>query len=732
MPLIKSDPIPLAKRFEDASYKVTSQIRVNPTKQPFSRDRAQVKSSLDKVTNNQKKSQSPTTLSREQKTILSNPPLESTNPIGNFIFNSTSTQLDINEPPQIYITRDALNSAGALINQSFGNIINSATNLRNFKYINGGASFPRKTLFNSQPFITRQIPSDFNQSLPSIFTAKSPDFLLRNGFLAPVNALEDVLRLSKWATTPRGLLFLLKQNILSKTGVKPEYTGFGTETPLLNSHSGLYLTTSTIAQAGVGFFGYRLNKQGLNPFAKTGDLNDKGLYYNNAITKRDADTGQQISNESFVPQNRLLALYKYKIATEPVSLSPLKNINSISDDPNELISYKGGPGSFLGLFGKTKYKISVNTNKGGNPKNLQLFNGGINYLSSITFTQNLLHLIKKTGDRSNNTIIYGFGSIETFSDFRKTIKNNLLPKPTFLPSTDYNNFNRIKTFKFGNPSINNLDRSSPYTNSKYDNDYPSADGINLKELIEKTAADDNTTDIKGLTNSNIIKFAISIVNNDNPSKRDWIFFRAYIDSFSDSYTAEWNPYNYVNRAESMYKYKGFGRSISLNFKIAAQSRAELLPLYQKLNRLASSTAPDYSQNGFMRGNLIYLTIGDWLTDTPGILNGITLTISEGTPWEIARGDNGDKQDDILQLPHIIEISGFEFTPIHNFVPKYKEYFISNEKDFTNATKNNNKANSKNLLTNNKPTPPLSTPVGDFVPAIDSQGNPIDGIIASLA
>ena len=730
MPLIKSDPIPLAKRFEDASYKVTSQIRVNPTKQPFSRDRAQVKSSLDKITNNQKKSQSPTTLSREQKTILSNPPPESTNPIGNFIFNSTSTQLDINEPPQIYITRDALNSAGALINQSFGNIINSATNLRNFKYINGGASFPRKTLFNSQPFITRQIPSDFNQSLPSIFTAKSPDFLLRNGFLAPVNALEDVLRLSKWATTPRGLLFLLKQNILSKTGVKPEYTGFGTETPLLNLHSGLYLTTSTIAQAGVGFFGYRLNKQGLNPFAKTGDLNDKGLYYNNAITKRDADAGKQISEDSFVPQNRLLALYKYKIATEPVSLSPLKNINSISDDPNELISYKGGPGSFLGLFGKTKYKISVNTNKGGNPTKLQLFNGGIGYLSSITFTQNLLHLIEKTGeDRSNNTIIYGFNSIETFSDFRKTIKNNLLPKPTFLPSTDYNKFNRITTFKFGNPSKKDLDRSSPYTNSKYSNNsYPSADAINLRELIE--GFNENAPLPTIVKNLNIIKFAISIVNNDDPSKRDWIFFRAYIDSFSDSYTAEWNPYNYVNRAESMYKYKGFGRSISLNFKIAAQSRAELLPLYQKLNRLASSTAPDYSQNGFMRGNLIYLTIGDWLTDTPGILNGITLTISEGTPWEIARDDEGNKQDDILQLPHIIEISGFEFTPIHNFVPKYKEYFISNKNEFESALEKSKNSPPKKLL--NEPPLSLSTPVGDFVPAIDSQGNPIDGIIASLA
>jgi hypothetical protein len=691
MPLINSDPIPLAKRFEDASYKVTSQIRVNPTKQPFSRDRAKVKFALDKVTNNQKKAQ----LGWFRQII-------GLDKAGNFIVDPATTKFDIDGPPQIYITRDVLDSAGSLINQSFGNIINSATNLRNFKYINGGASFPRKTLFNSQPFITRQIPSNFNQSLPSTFTAKSPDFLLRNGFLAPVNALEDVLRLTKWATTPRGLLFLLKQNILSKTGVKPEYTGFGVKTPLLNLHSGVYLTTSTIAQAGVGFFGYRLNKQGLNPFAKTGDLEDKNLYYN--VVKEKNKEGK----------NRLFQLYKYKIAGDEFDLTPLNNLNSISKDNLELISYQGGPGSYLGLFGKTKYKKVVSTNKDNNPKRLPLFNG-INYLSSITFTQNLLYKTKKTGnDRSDATVIYGFNPVITFSDFRKTIKKDQSVSVPHLPDTDYNAFNRIKTFKFGNPSQNNLDRSSPYTNSQYaTNDFPSADLINKLEVIESSPS--TKDDIVGHTNSNIIKFAISIVNNDDPLKRDWIFFRAYIDSFSDSYTAEWNPYNYINRAESMYRYKGFGRSISLGFKIAAQSRAELLPLYQKLNRLASSTAPDYSDVGFMRGNLIYLTVGDWLTDTPGILNGITLTISEGTPWEIARDDKGNIQSDILQLPHIIEVSGFEFTPIHNFVPKYKEYFISNKKDFNDALKAQEKSANKKLLPEPPPLPPPPPVV--FFPSI---------------
>ena len=77
----------------------------------------------------------------------------------------------------------------------------------------------------------------------------------------------------------------------------------------------------------------------------------------------------------------------------------------------------------------------------------------------------------------------------------------------------------------------------------------------------------------------------------------------------------------------------------------------------------------------MRGNLIYLTVGDWLVDVPGILNGINLNIPDNSPWEIARNTDGTIQKDIAQLPFIVEVSGFDFIPIHNFVPKKNAPFI---------------------------------------------------------
>ena len=62
--------------------------------------------------------------------------------------------------------------------------------------------------------------------------------------------------------TPNGLLFIAKQNVLSRSAVKTQ-----TNTGVVNG--GIYTPLSTLAQAGVLITGYHLNKQG-NPFAETG------------------------------------------------------------------------------------------------------------------------------------------------------------------------------------------------------------------------------------------------------------------------------------------------------------------------------------------------------------------------------------------------------------------------------------------------------------------------------
>jgi hypothetical protein len=163
-------------------------------------------------------------------------------------------------------------------------------------------------------------------------------------------------------------------------------------------------------------------------------------------------------------------------------------------------------------------------------------------------------------------------------------------------------------------------------------------------------------------------------------------FRAFIDSFSDSYDANWSPIEYMGRAEKLYKYKGFGRKISMAFTVVAQSREEITAMYDKLNFLASSLAPEYLPSGYMAGNIAYITLGEYIYDQPGIINSLTFDIPEESPWEIGIDDTGKRLDvkDVRQVPHMIKVTGFNFTPIHKFRPEKQTF--DNDKLGTASTR----------------------------------------------
>tara|TARA_B110000438_G_C15630318_1_gene570706 strand:- start:289 stop:918 length:630 start_codon:yes stop_codon:yes gene_type:complete len=145
-------------------------------------------------------------------------------------------------------------------------------------------------------------------------------------------------------------------------------------------------------------------------------------------------------------------------------------------------------------------------------------------------------------------------------------------------------------------------------------------------------------------------------------------FRAFIDSFSDSYTADWQGFKYSGRGENLYHYNGFDRQISLGFTVYAQSKAELIPMYKKLNYLASTLAPDYTAAGFMRGNIVRLTLGGYLYEQPGFISGMTFEAPQESSWEIAINEEGSSDSSVKELPFMIKVTGMSFTPIHEFLP----------------------------------------------------------------
>ena len=222
------------------------------------------------------------------------------------------------------------------------------------------------------------------------------------------------------------------------------------------------------------------------------------------------------------------------------------------------------------------------------------------------------------------------------------------------------------------------------------------DKINLLPLYTSTGDPIQDNGVR-----DIIKFAFEVIDNDNPAQTVPLHFRAYVTNFSDNIGAEWDSKRYMGRGENFYTYQGFTREISFNLKVAAQSKQEMMPLYQKLNYLASSLHPDYSSDGFMRGNLHKLTIGEWLYRTPGILKSMNVTIDDTYPWEIkytepetrrfrvndfpknvdpnsswkngTNSSNSPFEDsnsdaDMMELPQVLSIN-FTFSPILNNLPK---------------------------------------------------------------
>ena len=153
-----------------------------------------------------------------------------------------------------------------------------------------------------------------------------------------------------------------------------------------------------------------------------------------------------------------------------------------------------------------------------------------------------------------------------------------------------------------------------------------------------------------------------------------------MSDLSDNFTGEWDSYKYVGRGENFYKYKGYTREISIKFAVVALSRADMIYNYRKLNQLVGLTAPDYSAQGFMRGNLARVTLGNYLTGVPGIIKSVGLDIDMNAGWDINKGF-----DDMMpiatssslyvgQLPKLINVN-MTFTPIHGFIPKIGQPFI---------------------------------------------------------
>jgi len=529
-------------------------------------------------------------------------------------------------------------------------LVNLQTDLKSLKFGKdrpGGGS-------SNQPYIEKPL----NLDLPPALDFLGNDFILRGGPVgAPLATANDVARLTKYFTdfkTPSGLLFVAKQNLLSRTAVKTQTSGLVNE--------GIYTPLSTLAQAGVSAFGLHLNKQGLNPFEETGAYatNNENLY------------GVKVTPSQDPKENRLVGLYQSKIILDPTFIPEgLKNFYSPSNQI--ILTYNGGPGSDLGI-GNTNIRFADQRTGDASIKNIYTNN-------TFTYSQSELNSIPEEEDIRNGESFYigsgEKGAVTTPGDFRQKLRTTNNQETTkkignLTNAPNYISQNIETRVNLGDPGNRNGKNLTSYVEGAFNEgslfgatSYNSYDKINVYPLYQS----ENVTNDP--TINDLVKFRIGVINNNNPSQKTYIHFRAFLDQISDQYTSDWDPTQYIGRGEKFYTYKGFDRKVSLSWTVAAQSKAELIPMYKKLNYLASVCAPDYSGNGYMRGNIITLTIGGYFYEQPGLITGFSYEMNEeNATWEIGINANTAGSDSsVKELPHLIKVTGFNFIPIHTFVPR---------------------------------------------------------------
>jgi len=518
-------------------------------------------------------------------------------------------------------------------------LINLKTDLRSLRYGNdkpGGGS-------SGQPYIQKSIPSP-EDSPSNIFNTSGPDSLLRGGLLAPIKGVNDVSRLSQMFfdfKSPSGPLFIAKQNLLSRTSVKTEASkGIGYGGGGVNQ--GVYLPTSTIAQAGVGFTGTHLNLLGIDPTSPM-----SGVVEGGTPSPLGLNSYFSIVKNQSTEDNRLVGLFDAISSNEMVSnFAFQKGVNLNTNGGTVLLEYGGGPGSILGI-GKTKIKFADQRTGKNNPltiSNPDYFNG------------------KSTSKVST-----------PIQDFRVPLLDGKNESTIMSLAPDYRVKNIENRLSLGDPGRSNTADGGKNV-LRYSVDQPALDKINARPFYEPSKAPDHSQTNDG---NDLVKFSIGILQNDGKGMSNYIHFRAFIEGFSDSYNANWSDTQYVGRGEKFYNYGGFNREISMGWTVYAQSKAELIPMYKKLNYLATSLAPDYSSGGFMRGSLARLTVGGYLYNQLGIIKGLTYTIPDESTWEIGIDENGAYDNTVKELAHMIKVSGFTFIPIQDIVPeKGKSKFIA--------------------------------------------------------
>ena len=142
----------------------------------------------------------------------------------------------------------------------------------------------------------------------------------------------------------------------------------------------------------------------------------------------------------------------------------------------------------------------------------------------------------------------------------------------------------------------------------------------------------------------------------------YIIFPALLSGITDSSSTSPTSFSYIGRADKVYVYGGYERTIGFSVQIVAQRAKDIPIIWEKINYAKGLVLPQYKKflskvgvedNTRPVAPICYLTLGDLFNDAPGFFTSVNLDIPQNNMWELSDG---------MQVPHLCTLA-FEFTYI---------------------------------------------------------------------
>jgi hypothetical protein len=600
-------------------------------------------------------------------------------------------------------------------------------------------------------------------------------------------AADDVIRVTKWNLSTTGLLFTLKQFGLQGLNAFNETKLYNPASPILGAISratdGLITPPTRFIEPNA--YGI-LNATGLGFVSDAVGLSvpvpPKGTVYDNnskILSAMASGGGKGLLRGQTATNADQLFTSKWGTSQNSSLLSKIGNFFKANTAVGTFLPVTQ-PNGEMYKVGEKSYGIFLNDKKNGLFKS-PLYNG-ITWDNSGTYIQKysaeLGGDIQNSGEKTSQT----FKKLNEDSDEQvgtknsENLKSNLYEKlKSYVTSSHPSNFNSttdktvLETRDVLNSILNSAKgystdkTSSTYIAQSYNDlvsvssqgdkksglspeNYNSTGNFksydfkykNNKNTLKSRGIDTNIPDsinYSGILNGDSTSMPVALTETLNYNSdliafyfhdlvnNVYIPFRATVKGLQESLSANWEEVKYINRADKLYAYGGFTRTLSFNFTVVVTSIKELMPTWKRLNYFVGLTKPSNYTSGnvysrFIVPPLINFTIGDMYKNQPAVITQIGVSIPDDASWELTpevyKGDwtylndrikyvGSGNQGKFAQVPTSCELT-VQMNLLEKEIPhvggsNYGDYFLDTQQFYVKGA-SGNASFSKNIYVQN--------------------------------